>query len=589
MTRPSAGRRWGIRTRLLLVTSLLVVLPYTVAIAAILEAVTQHFREIAQRRLLAVEGTISDAFRQWEEELKRTLETIAYRSPLIEDIARALGGGLLDPALFFERMEQTAQAYGLDRLEVLERDGTIVVAYGPARERFGFPDRHTLGLVEAFAGAGRFVVEGGEEGDRLDFRVAQRVRVAGHDLILSVGRRIDRKSIRALSRSTGAWVTVAPSPEAWRTIAERIGLVEGRGGRPLRGTVGGEPYALRRMPLATFPPGGGSALLFGISERESEDLRHYIESVAAFIGSLGLVVALLATLLVGRTLSAPLLSLAQGVRRVAGGDLEVVVERTTRDEIGDLVTAFNEMTRDLRRYRRRLQYTERIAAWQEIARRMAHEIKNPLFPIQTSMENLQKAYERNLPEFPEILEEAGRIVLEEVESLERIIDEFSRFARLPAPRKQPCDLNDLVRDALPFVTERAPRIVVRLALAGTLPPLALDRDLIVHRVLHNLLKNAVEAMEGEGELSIETLQEADVVELRIRDSGPGIPPALREKIFTPYFTTKPEGTGLGLAISHRIVQDHGGTIEVESTPSGTTMIVRFPRLAPPNEDGRKPR
>ncbi|RME01953.1 MAG: hypothetical protein D6812_07125, partial [Deltaproteobacteria bacterium] len=183
MSRSSGGRRWGIRARLLWVTSLLVVLPYTVAIVAILGAVTQHFREIAQRRLLAVERTISETFREWEEELKGTLETIAYRSPLLEEIARALGEGVLDPGAFFARMERTAQSYDLDHLEVLERDGTIVVAYGPARDRFGFPDRPTLALVEAFAGEGRFVVEGGEGGDRLDFRVARRVRVAGHDLI----------------------------------------------------------------------------------------------------------------------------------------------------------------------------------------------------------------------------------------------------------------------------------------------------------------------------------------------------------------------------------------------------------------------
>jgi len=304
--------------------------------------------------------------------------------------------------------------------------------------------------------------------------------------------------------------------------------------------------------------------------------RAHIAAIDRALGLALLATALFAALLgalAARGITRPLANLEAAAARVASGDLASTIGGSPRGEAGRATAAFDHMTRELAQAQRRLVRAERIAAWRDIAQRIAHEIKNPLLPIQVSIETMRKTYARNHPDFPEIFEESTQMILEEVRRLEHIVTEFSRFARLPRPRPEPLDVRELVThlEAM-HVTGDVP---LRVEVEGALPLVRADREQLT-QVLVNLLKNAAEAARarhggGDGSAALVTLvvtPEAGAgVSLRVRDNGPGFPPGeARQRVFEPYFTTRAGGTGLGLAIVHRILGEHGATIELGDAP-----------------------
>lgn len=231
----------------------------------------------------------------------------------------------------------------------------------------------------------------------------------------------------------------------------------------------------------------------------------------------------------------------------------------------------------------RLARAERVAAWRDIAQRMAHEIKNPLSPIRTSIETLRKAYERRLPEFDVIFEESTRATLDSVERLTRIVSEFSDFARMPRPKVEAVD----VRDVIHQVAATLGREQVAVDLGSSTPLVMADKEQLTQVVL-NLVQNGLQAASGKGtgaRVRIRTASDAHGgAQMTIEDNGPGIEPDERELIFKPYYTTKSGGTGLGLAIVDRIVSDHGGTIRVDpSDLGGARFTISLTREGPPPE------
>lgn len=285
--------------------------------------------------------------------------------------------------------------------------------------------------------------------------------------------------------------------------------------------------------------------------------------------------------LISFTLSRPLSKLTAAAEEMSSGNFNVLVQQTSGDEIGKLIHAFNTMSEQLEQNRQRLIQTERIAAWNEIAKHLAHEIKNPLTPIRTSITNLKLAMDRAPDQFPEILKESSESIIEEVETLRRLADEFAKFARLPAPQKNVHVLNDTVQKALSLYKNGMPDGVELHYTAEDVPPFAFDPSQIT-QVIHNLLQNSIEALQGGGKIHISTRTEEykKWALLIIQDSGSGMTEQIRQQVFTPYFSTKQRGTGLGLAIVHRIVTEHGGTILVESEPGkGTRFEVRLPLSA----------
>lgn len=276
-----------------------------------------------------------------------------------------------------------------------------------------------------------------------------------------------------------------------------------------------------------------------------------------------------------RGISEPIQELVSGMRKVAEGDLKQQVEAEAKDEIAILVDSFNRMTRDLRVNREKLIQTERIAAWRDIARRVSHEIKNPLTPIQIALYRI-----RTQIKVPEAEKEKFELALlsinEELESLRRLADEFSQFARLPQPEKTLQNLNDIIRSFMILFEADTQKVRFKLELEDDLPQVAIDREQI-KRVINNLLKNGVEASPDGGLITIRTSRISDEtgnIKLLIQDRGEGISDEVIGKIFDPYYTTKKDGMGLGMAIVKRIINDHDGEISISSQLGiGTTVEI----------------
>jgi len=221
---------------------------------------------------------------------------------------------------------------------------------------------------------------------------------------------------------------------------------------------------------------------------------------------------------------------------------------------------------------------QKVAAWREVARRLAHEIKNPLTPIQLCAERLRRHFAGAPPAAQALVEECTTTIIGEVESLKGLVDEFSQFARMPAPRTVPTDLGQLITDTLALYNGIFTDVVFEQQSAAGVPLVRLDAEQI-RRVIINLVDNAVEAMERKGRIVIETELDAanGVVRVMVADDGPGIPAGEREKLFLPYYSTKRRGSGLGLAIVRRIIAEHGGSIEVgDNVPHGTRFTIELP-------------
>ncbi len=309
------------------------------------------------------------------------------------------------------------------------------------------------------------------------------------------------------------------------------------------------------------------------------DQTNYVAGVYVWV-YLGLLLAMVGAalgvgLILSRRVTRRVTALARATQRVGSGDLTVTVPSGTRDEVSELTEAFNAMVRDLRDTRARVEYLQRVSAWQDFARRLAHEIKNPLTPIQLAAQEMHQSYRGGDDGYRQKLEDARAIVEEEVATLRRLVGEFSAFAKLPQADLAPADLNDFVQDiekSVPAIiedlgAEEVPRVEVRRA-PGPMP-VRIDA-MMLKRCLDNLIRNAVQAQQ-EGlpaQVIVATKRDGSDAILEIRDSGPGIPAADRERVFDPYYTTKSEGTGLGLAIVKKVVLEHGGEIGCESAPEG---------------------
>ena len=322
-------------------------------------------------------------------------------------------------------------------------------------------------------------------------------------------------------------------------------------------------------------------LLVGNSQREIVMLQRRILWLAFAVVLIGLFISALLSWWGAAHVTRPVRKLAEGAREVSEGNWGAHVEVRGGGEIGQLGQAFNRMTQQLIDQRERLVQAERVAAWREIARRLAHELKNPLFPLQTTVENLQRAKEQNSDQFEEVFRESTGILLAEIENLKSITGRFSDFSKMPQPELAAVNLNDVVRAVIKlfeaqFGAVGRPPITPELHLEENLPSIQADQALL-HRAIENLVLNAMDAMPAGGVLMLRTTHQDDGVHLEISDTGAGLTPEECDRLFTPYYTTKQHGTGLGLAIVQSVVSDHGGRISVESESGvGTSFHIDLP-------------
>jgi signal transduction histidine kinase len=274
----------------------------------------------------------------------------------------------------------------------------------------------------------------------------------------------------------------------------------------------------------------------------------------------------------------PINRLSHATRRIAHGDLEARTAATSADELGRLVGDFNRMADDLKRQRKELERTQRLDAWADMARQVAHDIKNPLTPIQLSAEHVQRVNADHGRPLSPVLEECVHAILTQVSLLRQIASEFSSFASSPTARPEPTALPELFEEVVaPYRTGLSGRIRITIDAAPNLPPALIDRTLF-SRAVTNVIENALHAMPGSGQLAIRAAAEDHrSIVIEIADSGVGMDADAVARIFEPYFSTKATGTGLGLTIAKRNIELAGGTIAVSSVRGvGSTVTIRVP-------------
>jgi len=279
-----------------------------------------------------------------------------------------------------------------------------------------------------------------------------------------------------------------------------------------------------------------------------------------------------------RSITVPIQALAEGTQAVAQGNLDVRIDVQATDELGSLVDSFNRMTADLRCSREALIRAEKIATWQEVAQQMAHEIKNPLTPIQLSTERLRKKYFDRAADFDRIFDDATRTIIHEVHGLKALVDAFAQFARIPPPTLARQKLDPIIEEVMSLYRTGYKDIQFSAQLDPAMPPLALDSDQI-KRVFVNLFDNAVAAMASRGRLEVTSRfdKAARRIFVLVSDDGVGVAPDDFERLFLPDFSRKNGGSGLGLAIVYRTMRDHNGQITAAPrTPRGTTFTLEFP-------------
>jgi signal transduction histidine kinase len=349
---------------------------------------------------------------------------------------------------------------------------------------------------------------------------------------------------RRLSGSAYASLVLQGKPFA--VERERIGRVEyAVGYRPLPDSLGRirdviAVPTLFRQERVEEESAKRNAVLFGV---------YTVVLIAIFI---------LATLMANR-IAAPIQVLTAATRRVAEGDLDVSVVVPSADgELLQLIDSFDAMTRDLKASRERLVMVERELAWKEMAKQVAHEIKNPLTPMKLSVQHLRQAFHDRAANLDEILNTVTATLVEQIETLSRIASEFSHFARMPRRRFEACDIQDVLRESTQLF-EQDRNIVFSSRIDPGLPAVQADREEL-RRAFINLIRNGIQAMDGKGRIDIEARREEGGVRITIRDEGKGIPEELRAKLFQPNFSTKTDGMGLGLAIVKKTIDDLGGSV-----------------------------
>jgi signal transduction histidine kinase len=582
--------------RKLLAVFALTVLVSVVAVAWSISSLTRRaFEKANEERSAALVAQFHREFNRRGDEVAHRVENIAA-SEVTTRMALALGRGSPDYGAYLNEARNIADNQQLDFLEFVDSQGTIISsAQSPAK--FGY--KETLTLISTVPKDAFLKQEELPDGAALGLFAVRQVTLSDKPLFVVGGRRIDKDFLASLELPSGMralfYQNLGPgfSPQflidSSGTVqqADRIAPIIQQLQQQRWETatlVHWSSNAADDEIIGAIPLNGRDnqllgVLLIGNSRRPYVELRQHIRSAALLSGAAGIILAILLSGWAAARVTRPVEQLARAAREVASGNWNTQVAISSSDELGELAESFNRMTRELLAQREHLVQAERVAAWRELARRLAHELKNPLFPLQLTVENLLRARQQSPQQFEEIFQESSSTLLAEIANLKAIISRFSEFSKMPQPQFQQIQLNDVVRNVgrlfqAQLHTPDAP-IECKLELAEPMDPIAADADLL-HRALSNLVLNAMDAMPDGGMLTLRTRQQGDLSYVEVSDTGTGLTPEECERLFTPYYTSKLHGTGLGLAIVQSVISDHGGRISVRSESGrGTTFIIEL--------------
>lgn len=587
------------RKKLLLLFALTVLLCVAVISASVWSIMRSSFEQANAERANTVAAQFRSEFQHRGQEVVGKVESVAA-SDVVQRIALEINRGSSDSGGYVSESRSLATQQHLDFLELVDHAGTILSS-AQWQAKFGYPEP---AIPVAVGSAGAFLKrEELPEGSTLGLFAVRAARVGEQPLYVIGGERLDQGFLSTLDIPAGTRVLLYQNLDAaWnpKSLLDLNGAAAGadkiaplveqvrRSGQEFQGVIhwtadSADAESFHAIPLPGPNQQLMGVLLVGSSRRPLIELQQRVVSAALLVGGAGILVAVLASLWFAARVTRPVESLAQAARRVAAGDLAAKVDVETGDELGELAAAFNRMTEDLLQQKERTVQAERVAAWRELARRLAHELKNPLFPLQVTVENLIRAKEKAPELFEEVFVEGTTTLLAEISNLKTIIGRFSEFSRMPQPQRKPTQVNDVVRSVLRVFQaqlQEKSQIAVHTELDSQLPEISADPELL-HRALSNLVLNAIDAMPQGGDLTLSTDAADERIEISVSDTGSGLTEEECGRLFTPYYTSKQHGTGLGLAIVQSVVSDHGGRISVESAKEkGTTFRIELPRGEP---------
>ena len=617
----------NVRQKLLLLFSLTV----AAAVAAVAWTVLIRIRLVFERRDQEETALFVSQFQREFQHRSAEVAAAVDRIAASERV-RAMAFELVqsgDASPYLNEAQTLAQDAQLDFLEIVGSDGNVVSsAQWPAR--FGYPEPAANAAPATFLKREE-LPDGTTALGIFAVRAVRRGEAAGEAPVRLVGgKRLDQSFLADLAVAPGMQIYLYSdagsnqNPEANQAAASPASSPAPFDPKRLVSASGEVASAARYQPLIDSARQSGqpaSGILYLTARREdsvsataiplkSDDgtvlavltvaisragmvqAQQHIRAIAYGVAAAGILFAIVCSLWIAARVSRPIERLAAAAEEVAGGNWETRVPEGGRDEVGVLARSFNHMTSQLVGQRERLVQTERVAAWRELARRLAHELKNPLFPLQLTVENLARARQLPEAEFDEVFRESTATLGMEIANLKTIIGRFSDFSKMPKPELERIDARDAIERVRSLyeaaggpasqggdADQNAARIRFEVQLSAQPMPLDADPELL-HRALSNLVLNAMDAMPEGGTLILSAQPKGETVELRVADTGQGMTPEECERLFTPYYTTKEHGTGLGLAIVQSVVADHGGAIAVESqTGGGTAFVITLPKAS----------
>jgi len=535
----------SLRARLIVGSALIAVVPMTIAMFLFAHQMDTRVRNDADDRLDAALGGLQAQIEMERGRVADQLQALG-RDPTLKRLYLVRSGSSRDLA---DDLAERRRLLGLDFLRVLDLDHAIVAEAAPSDSA----------LPPALVASAPILYQDQPVGT------------------LQGGILLDADFLGGLKQTSG--VELALRDSSGRTVVSTLSGVANAVPPPRVGSarlvIAGRPYLGRALPLALDSAPG--LQVFGLVSTASIDRAVAALRLTSLLLALaGLVIAVALGMLWSSQVSAPVEELATFSTRLSHGEWEEPLRLQSVRELETLGEALDRMRRDLQSYRARLVVSERQAAWSQMAREVAHEVQNPLTPIAISVADLKRSYEQHHPDFSSILEQAVGTVAAEIATLKGLLQEFSEFARFPAPQLAPLRLADLMADleALYRADVEAGRLT--FARGGAEATLYADGAQI-RRALVNLIKNGLEAIAATGRVAVSATARDGTVELVVADDGPGLTPEQRAQLFVPGFTTKAAGSGLGLTLVERIASDHHGTVAAEPGPrGGTVMRLRLP-------------
>jgi signal transduction histidine kinase len=590
------------RTKIFLIFLFTVLASVSLVAYGVTHYAQRTYEQIDAQRTEALVAQFKKEFTQRGDMVAQQVENITNADVTVRmvlDLARPSA----DSSLYLHDANGAAQTHNLDYVEFVNSDGTLISsAQYPARVGY---KNDWVTAIKNWDGVPAFLKrEELPDGVALSLTAVRTQTVGEKNVYVIGGRRLDQNFLASLVLPAGMRALLyrnlentfvptsltdaagaVPEADQFQSLIEQVQKQS-------------QPETLVKTIQWTSDPVSAETfhamsltgrhnellgvLLLGSPQRDLVLLRRQILKIASIVALAAILVGLLLTWWISSRITRPLEELANGARDVASGRWDTHIDVHGNDEIGQLAGAFNHMTHTLASQKEKLVQTERVAAWRELARRLAHELRNPLFPMQITVENLQRARQLGPAQFQEVFAEGTATLKAELANLNSIVGRFSDFSKMPAPQFALVNVNESLRNAVrlfepQFTAVGKPSITTEYFLTESLPDIDADPDLL-HRAFQNLVLNALDAMPAGGTLTLRTTGADDTVRIEVGDTGKGLTPEECSRLFTPYYTTKHLGTGLGLAIVQSVISDHHGTICVSSEEGrGSTFRIELPK------------